>query len=315
MKPLLLFILKKILPRATRNQRLKQLGQYRGSSLGLFKQSAYCIVAAYGYLSVRSFNKYLIAGELAVIIFCFAAFTGPTALFTIIAAILTTLAFRNAYLHHEFLALAEKPPARSRYYIDRGGDAVTMMVVLLGTQTLALHYAPSVVLPGPDLIRGMAICAPLIGILRASLRPEPPQEPERQMSQRSAMHIYIRTCVFNVLWMLSVYGLILQDVTDDPNSMLDRFRGGLPLVTAGFIVIAGRNGLIRRDTLITLRTSPPKAETGAAEGDSAAARQAGPTGLLAVHHIRIHAVCRTGRVHGRRSLALAFGAGRWGQPP
>jgi hypothetical protein len=258
MKPWLRYVLKTILPRGTREQRLRQLSRYRGDSLGLMKQSAWAVVAGYSYHTVQSFDKYLMAAELGVIVFCYGAFAGPKVLFAIIASILIALVFRNAYTHLELLGPDDEPPPRSRYNVDRGGDAVTMMVVLLGTQTLALKYAPSALLPWPDLVRGTAICAPLISILRISLRPVPDPEPERDASRRSATHIYIRTCVLNALWTLSVYGLIAQDVTDDPSSVLDWLRGGVPLVTALLIIVCGRNGLIRRDTLTTLFTSPRK---------------------------------------------------------
>jgi hypothetical protein len=256
MKPWLRFILKTVLPRGTREQRLRDLSRYRGNSMGLMMRSAYAVVGEYRYHSVQSFNKYLVAAELGVIIFCYGAFTGPRGLFAIIASILIALVFRNAYTHLELLGSDDEPPPRSRYNVDRGGDAVTMMVVLLGTQTLALQYAPSAVLPWPDLVRGTAICAPLISILRISLRPVPDPEPERDASRRSALHVYVRTCVFNILWMLSVYGLIAQDITDDPNSVLDVLRGFVPLATALFIILGGRNGLIRWDTLTTLFRSP-----------------------------------------------------------
>jgi hypothetical protein len=86
----------------------------------------------------------------------------------------------------------------------------------------------------------------------------PDPEPEWKPSRRSAIYIYARTCVFNVLWLLSVVGLMAQDVTDDPNSVMDWWRGFVPFVTAALIIIGGRNGLIRRDTLTTLFRSPRK---------------------------------------------------------
>jgi hypothetical protein len=258
MKPWLRLILKTILPRGTREQTLKRLTRYRGDSLGLMRQSAYAVVAGYRHYTVQSFNKYLLAAELGVIIFCYGAFTGPTGLFAIIASILIALAFRNAYSHYELLGPEDEPPPRFRYFVDKSGDAVAMMVVLIGTQTLALKYAPSTAIPWPGLVRGTAICAPLISIVRTALRPMPAPEPEWKPSRRSAVYIYVRTCVFNVLWILSVYGLIVQDVTDDHYSVMDWWRGFAPLVTSALIIIGGRNGLIRRDTLTTLFRSPRK---------------------------------------------------------
>jgi hypothetical protein len=258
MKPWLSLTLKTILPRGTRNQRLNQLNRYRGDSLGLAKQSVYAVAAEYRYHTIQSFNKYLVAAEMGVVIFCYAAFTGPTALFAIIASVLIALAFRNAYTHLDLWRLQQEPPPRSQYCVDTAGDSVTLMVVLLATQTLALKYSPSLALPWPELVRGTTICVPVIGFMRMVLRPTTGPDPEKRFSRLSAIYIYIRICVFNILWMLCFYGLIAQDVTDDPNSKMDWLRGGVPLVTFVFLIIFGRNGLIRRDTVMTLFTCPRK---------------------------------------------------------
>jgi hypothetical protein len=258
MKAWLHLTLKTVLPRGTRNQRLNQLNRYRGDSLGLAKQSVYAVAAEYRYHTIQSFNKYLVAGEMGVVIFCYAAFTGPTALFAIIASILIALAFRNAYTHYDLGRLQKEPLPRSQYCVDSAGDSVTLMVVLLATQTLALKYSPSLALPWPELVRGTTICVPVLSFMRMVLRPMPEPEPEREFSRRSAIYIYIRSSLFNVLWMLSFYGLIVQDVTEDPASKMDWLRGAVPLLTFGLLIIFGRNGLIRRDTVMTLFTCPRK---------------------------------------------------------
>jgi hypothetical protein len=258
MKPWLRLTLKTILPRDTRNQRLNQLNRYRGDSVGLAKQSIYAVAAEYRHHTIQSFNKYLVAAELGVVIFCYAAFTGPTALFAIIASILIALAFRNAYTHYDLGRLQKEPLPRAQYCVDSAGDSVTLMVVLLATQTLALKYSPSLALPWPELVRGTTICVPVIAFMRMVLRPMPEPEPERKFSRRCAIYIYIRSCMFNILWMLAFYGLLAQDVTDDPNSKMDWLRGAVPLLTFGFLIIFGRNGLIRRDTVMTLFTCPRK---------------------------------------------------------
>ena len=73
------------------------------------------------------------------------------------------------------------------------------------------------------------------------------------------MHIYKRTWAFNVLWLVADYGLIYQDVTDDPNFvMMDWLRGFLPLFTFMLWIMCQRNALNRRNTLVTVSTNLEK---------------------------------------------------------
>jgi hypothetical protein len=96
-------------------------------------------------------------------------------------------------------------------------------------------------------------CIPLIAMLRMVLRPMPEPDPSYQSSSpRPAIYLFWRTCLFNLLWLLTFYGLVAMDVTDDPHSKLDVLRGFSPIETFGLLIMFGRNGLLRRHTLLSI---------------------------------------------------------------
>jgi hypothetical protein len=68
------------------------------------------------------------------------------------------------------------------------------------------------------------------------------------------MQVYKRTWAFNILWMATYYGLIAQDVTDDPNSVIDLLRGFLLPFTFLLWIMCQRNALNRRNKIFTIFT-------------------------------------------------------------
>jgi hypothetical protein len=74
------------------------------------------------------------------------------------------------------------------------------------------------------------------------------------------MYIYKRTWAFNILWLVAEYGLICQDVTDDPHSVMDPLRGFYPLFTFLLWILCQRNALNRRNYPVTVFTNLKKQE-------------------------------------------------------
>ena len=175
-----------------------------------------------------------------------------------LAAVLSALAFRDLYTHHALGAPEEELPPIHEYCVRSAGDAVTALVFTLASQTLALKYAPSLALPYDVLYYGSVIGMPLTAILRLVLRRKPKPDPMFTGPRRSAMHVYRRTWAFNILWLAAEYGLIMQDVTDDPHSVMDPLRGFVPLTTFVLWIACQRNSLNRRNYSMTLFTNPEK---------------------------------------------------------
>lgn len=207
---------------------------------------------------VNGSGKYYFAAQAGLVIFCYGATTKPPALFIVLAAVLCALAFRDMYTHHALGAPKEELPAVYQYYVASAADAVTSLVFMLAAQTLALKFAPSLALPLDVLYHGAVFCLPMTAILRLLLRPKPTPDPNFRGSGRSARYIYKRTWALNVLWLLAEYGLICQDVTDDPNSLMDPLRGFCPLFTFMLWILCQRNALNRRNYRVTLFTNVEK---------------------------------------------------------
>jgi hypothetical protein len=201
---------------------------------------------------VHGNNKYFFAAQIGLVIFCYGATTRPPALFVVLAAVLSALVFRDLYTHHALGAPERQLPPKYEYCVLSAGDAVATVVFTLAAETLALKYAPSLALPFDALYYGSVIGMPLTAILRLVLRLKPGPNPEFRGPRRSAIHVYRRTWAFNILWLIADYGLICQDVTDDPNSLMDPLRGSVPLVTFLFWILFQRNALNRRNYPVTL---------------------------------------------------------------
>jgi hypothetical protein len=210
------------------------------------------------YELVHGNNKYFFAAQIGLVVFCYGATTKPPAVFVVLAAVLSALVFRDLYTHHALGAPELELPPNYEYCVLSAGDAVTTLVFTLASQTLALKYAPNLALPYDVLYYGSVIGMPLTAILRLVLRLKPDPDPTFRGPRRSAIHVYRRTWVFNILWLTAGYGLICQDVTDDPNSLMDPLRGLVPLITFLLWILFQRNALNRRNYPVTLFTNVKK---------------------------------------------------------
>ena len=249
-------ILEKILPRGIRKEMLDALNEKRGSLPQRLRQAAVAFVNAYWVQAVAAFNKYAFLAESGLVVFTFAAASWPAPLhwpmLVALAAILCALTIRDAYTHLE--PSYGKMPPTLRYYLDSAGDAAAAGVFLFTAETLTLQVSPSLSFTGSVLYRGAAVCLPLLSTMRLVLRPKPdPQAPFGEQAE-PPMTLLKRTWRLNLLWLMASYGLILQNVSDDPNSKLDYLRGYVPLMTIGMWVVVQRNALARRDKIETLFT-------------------------------------------------------------
>jgi len=73
----------------------------------------------------------------------------------------------------------------------------------------------------------------------------------------SPIALYRRTWRLNILWMVAFNGILLQNVSDGPSNV-DRLRGFVPCMTILIWIIVQRNGLERRDYIVTLFTDVTK---------------------------------------------------------
>jgi hypothetical protein len=112
-------------------------------------------------------------------------------------------------------------PPTLQYYLDSAGDAAAAAVFLFAAETLTLQVSPSLRFTGSVLNRGAAVCLPLLSTMRFVLRPKPDPEAPFGEQGEPAMALLKRTWRLNLLWLMASYGLILQNVSDDPNSKLD----------------------------------------------------------------------------------------------
>ena len=247
-------ILEKILPRGIRKEMLDALDEKRGPLPKRLREAAVVLVNAYRVQAVAAFNKYAFLAESGLVVFTFAAASWPAPLrwplLLGLAAILCGLTIRDAYTHLD--PSYGKMPPMLQYYLDSAGDAAAAGVFLFAAETLTLQVSPALAFPGSVLYRGAAVCLPLISTLRLVLRPKP--DPEAPLGQQGepAIALLKRTWRLNLLWMMAFYGLILQNVSDDPNSKLDMLRGYVPVMTIAIWVVVQRNALARRDNIETV---------------------------------------------------------------
>ena len=113
--------------------------------------------------------------------------------------------------------------------------------------------------------------------------------------------------MFNLLWLLSFYGLVAMDVTDDPHSKLDVLRGFAPIETFGLLIMFGRNGLLRRHTLLSILVCWRTQRLIRFKEMLLHEVQKGDPFYHVAGVSRGPAVCGTGGVHAGWRLALAIG--------
>ena len=164
---------------------------------------------------------------------------------------LIALSFRDGFTHQDE-ALPE-----TQYYLDSAGDAAAAGLFVIASQGLAVAALPSMVLPAQVMYRGLLVCMPLVATLRMVFRPTPPPGGLGGPRQTGipAKKIYQTTRWLNFLWLVTVYGLVLQNVTDIPGYFPDFLRGFLPVVSFGLWKASQVDDLCRRDNLVTLFTS------------------------------------------------------------
>jgi hypothetical protein len=234
-----------------RAKSLKALEQQDTGPLQFAAHAAGAVAWGYSEKFAESFNRYASFAQAVVVVVSF-AFAPPQAGLYVLGAMLIALSFRDAFTHHD-QALPE-----TRYYLDSAGDAAAAGLFVIASQGLAVVALPSMALPAQVMYRGLLVSMPLIATLRMVLRPRPaPVDPDRspQQSGIPARKIYRKTRWLNFLWLLTVYGVVVQNVTDKHGYFPDFLRGALPIASLFAWKASQVDDLCRRDNLVTLFTS------------------------------------------------------------
>jgi hypothetical protein len=227
MKPWVRSLLKIILPRETRNQRLRDLDRYRGPAHLLPLQAGAMIFQSYRAQAVEGFNRYAFIGELLLIIVCLKMSALQGAQMFALLVMLGALSARDAYTHHD---LRYKCNSIAQYYLDSATDAAVAGLFVFAAEVFMLSVSPELALPLRVLYRGFPVCLPLIAILRAELRPKP--DPDiRFEGDREA--IYRKIFVLNILWMATFSLLVMLTMSDRAGSFWDFLRMVYGIVNLG----------------------------------------------------------------------------------
>ena len=240
-------VTQKLAPRGNQKQVLKMLEETATTPLEAAKDAAGAIAWGYRRQLVRSFNQYASAAEAALIVVCLLAVPIKPGLI-VLGAVLIGLALRDAYTHKD---IAE-PATVTRYILDSAGDAAAAGVFFISSQALASLNSPGMALPQQVLYRSVLVCLPLLASLRMVLRPKPIQFEPFKGSKLTPEQIYKRTWRLNILWFITFYGVMAQNVTDIPNYFPDRLRAALPIYTFGLWIVVQSNALGRGRVIKTV---------------------------------------------------------------
>jgi len=230
---------------------IDQIDQEETPPLKFVRHAADSLVWAYGEQLVASFNQYSALAQAVVVTVCFAFAPAQAGLYAL-GAVLIALAFRDAFTHQKQLQ------PETKYYLDSAVDAAVAGVFMIAAQGLAVVALPKMALPSQVMYRGLLVAMPLLATLRLVLRPRPePPGPgnESIASELSAKKIYRRTRWLNFLWLITVYGVVIQNVSDKPGYFPDFLRGFLPMMCFKAWILTRVDDLCRRDVLVTLFSS------------------------------------------------------------
>ena len=244
-------VVDKVYPRdpQLRAKALKALDQQKTPPMQFAGHAAGALTWGYIEQFAKSFNEYAALAQAVVVVVCF-AFAPPQAALYALGAVLIALSFRDAFTHQKG-ALSE-----AQYYLDSAGDAVAAGVFMIASQGLAVVALPSMALPAQMMYRGLLVSMPLIATLRLVLRPKPEGDGSAHPSpEQPAKKLYLKTRWLNFLWLVTVYGVVMQNVTDKPHYFPDFLRGFLPVVTFAVWKASQVDDLCRRDNLLTIFSS------------------------------------------------------------
>ena len=249
------WIMQRVLPRTDRDAHLKLLDARQELGPLIVLEAASTIAAVYWNHSVAAFNRWGIFLQVILTVFCFAKSALPWQLSFLLATDLIALSLRAAYTYHD---VRLNPQPRARYYTDSIIDAIVASIFVMASQVLATWASPSLSLPAAALYRGALVCLPLMATLRIVLRPKP--DGPNTMFETSNMtgeQIHSRVWRLDILWLVTFFGLVAQNVSDKPGYLPDFFRG---LSIAMFAVWGAlqTQALVGRHMIQTIFTDPRK---------------------------------------------------------
>jgi len=240
----------KVLPRGIWKQIVEILDDYRGPAAGHVVESAAYVGTSYWTQATAAFNKYEKFAEATLVLVCFATWSLPWATGAALAAVLFALVWRDAYTWGSTF------DTLTLYYWNSAMDAAVAMIFLYYSQKLAETVAPSLVLPAAVLNHGALVCIPLIATMRMALRPKPDPSMKFFSNGTSGEKLFYVAWFLNALWLVSVYGVVLQNTTNIPNYWPDKLRGFLPLGLFAIWFALQRDSLARRDDIHRLMRDP-----------------------------------------------------------
>jgi hypothetical protein len=256
-------IVKVLLPRGVRERHLTALDAHREPPARLALAAAAAIGSAYKEQLVAGFSLSCFLAEMGLLLFCFigALRSLEPAQMIPICTTLGGLTLRRAYTFFRKRRNSEraedyraKLPPIKEYYLDSVKNSAMSAFCVLITLTFINILVPSAAVPVPILVRISYVALPLMTVLPLIFQAMPDPKTPFEDSGLSATAIFMRVCVLNVLWIVSVFLLIVQDVRKDNNFWVDFLRGFLPLFLPLLYVMTQRDPLARHDRIETPMT-------------------------------------------------------------
>jgi hypothetical protein len=210
------------------------------------------IAVVYWDHAAAAFNRWGVLLQVILVIFCLGGSALPWQLSILLGADLIALTLRDAWTHHDVFSNGRP---RAWYYLDSVTDVIVVLVFVMASQAVASAASSRLALPPGNLFRGAVVCLPLMAILRAVFRRKP--EAWYSLAQETNItsgRIFWRTWRLNLLWLVSFYGLVAQNVTDKPDYLPDNIRG-LVMALLGIWFVVQTDNLLGRSTILTIFTS------------------------------------------------------------
>jgi hypothetical protein len=256
-------IVKVLLPRGVREEHLISLDAYRAPPARRAWTAAAAIASAYKQQVVAGFSLYWFLAETALLLFCFigALRTLEPVQMIPICATLGGLTLYRAYTLFRKRGNFEraedyraKLPPIKEYYLDSVKNSAMSVFSVLITLTFINIMVPAAAVPVPILVRMAYVALPLMTVLPLIFRAMPDPKTPFEDYGLSAAAILTRVWVLNVLWIVSVFLLVVQDFKRSNPFWVDFPRGFLPLFLPLLYVMTQRDPLARHNKSEELKT-------------------------------------------------------------
>jgi hypothetical protein len=224
-----------LLPRGVRAAYLADFPEYYRSLPQFLPEAAAGIAGSYVAQAAAAFDKIVLAAQLAVTVFCFAAGSPMPGFGIVIGAILVALTLRDAYTHpwegamRKAWARTAAPP----HVLDCLADSAIAGLFLMAAHALTSRITPSAAMPTTRLYHGAIICLPALATLRMLMRPKPWGKIPFRRSAMTPEKVYWASWRLTILWLAAVCFVIETNPNVIPSFVpyRDFVHGALPLTT------------------------------------------------------------------------------------